>query len=92
MRIGDRLYCKKSISGLSMNNYPYCIFTEGYYYKVVNMFDIGEGEMLDIIDNDFRGVVFDYVNSEGNYLYWRNYFCTVQEVRKIKLERIILYE
>lgn len=92
MKVGDRLYCYNSWNGYLKNH----SITNGRWYIVSDvryLFDSGFNvlDSINIICGDGMNETFlcgSYF--VGTYWYYKNWFYTINELRKLKLNR--LYE
>lgn len=102
MKVGDKVYCKKSfvydISYNRFNNYSYTTelskttHIKGKWYTI---YHIGETEIYVYSEKDSKSNLLGYMNfgkerHDGKYHpdYFYDYFYTKQEVRKIKLKTL----
>lgn len=82
MKIGDKLYCyNNSINHIFLG----CDFTKDKYYHIRSI-----GSMsISILDNNNIRCDFSLIDEKLNFYSYKRWFATEQELRKIKLYRLI---
>ena len=79
LKVGDKLYCYKLEP---FHNY----LTIGEVYTIIKFSgDVENENRLWIINNNHHDEDWYYINDIGIY-YYKNYFYTLREVRKMKLD------
>jgi hypothetical protein len=85
MKVGNKVLCKKGF----FIYYDCCEFKSGEYYSIVNISDT-----YIIVKNRFGGLD-TFIFEQSNYLsqnikFFYDYFYTEKEIRKMKLNKLIL--
>lgn len=82
MKIGDKVKCIKSLNDENARNVVY--FTENSLYTIINIID----NFLYINTNYGFTTIFYLNNPKINKHHFNNYFISIKEERKLKLNKL----
>ena len=82
MKVGDKLYCKKTLKTLVIDDQVIHFF-KGRYYEIVN-YKIQDGVLHYVLKSELSYTCHIPENSK----YIGEYFYTEKELRKMKLDKI----
>jgi len=83
MRVGYILYCHSNLLSHNSDNFYLEYLSIGNIYIITNIYD----DSFQVINDIGSKYVFRYDDNNRVY-YYKNYFHTIKEIRKLKLERL----